>query len=132
MLDSIDTIKTKQDIKNKRFSPDYPVEWSCMLFWLLPEDPCAERVWSSLEWLCKECITGTDTRRGNSQWPQTGTKALGGVVCSVYYLRRAPMSLVTFSEVWMTMIGLEMTWERSICNGKHRVNLSIALRWGCV
>ena len=78
MLDSIDTIKTKQDIKNKRFSPDYPVEWSCMLFWLLPEDPCAERVWSSLEWLCKECITGTDTRRGNSQWPQTGTKALGG------------------------------------------------------
>ena len=35
-------------------------------------------------------------------------------VC-VPYLRSAPISLVTFSDVWMMMMGLDNTWDKSIC-----------------
>ena len=33
----------------------------------------------------------------------------------VPYLRSAPISFVTFSDVWMMMIGLDSTWDKSIC-----------------
>lgn len=34
----------------------------------------------------------------------------------MFYLSRAPISFVTFSEVWITMMGLDSTWDRSIYN----------------
>lgn len=32
------------------------------------------------------------------------------------YLSRAPISLVTFSDVWITMMGFDSTGDRSICS----------------
>lgn len=45
---------------------------------------------------------------------------------SVLYLSRAPISLVTFSDVWITMMGLDSTWDRSIYNRKRQIFLKFS------
>lgn len=68
-----------------------------------------------------KALAGTEPRKGRLQDTVFTTSENIRLTIKVWvlYLSRAPISLVTFSDVWMTIIGFDNTWDRSIYSRKR-------------